>query len=278
MIQDRTQDSAGNTSQHPYALGILGVGHMGKAIVEGLIQNPDFPTDRLALCTHQKASLAPYAEKGVAIFDTAQDLANQVDLLIVAVKPQAMDATLAELKGTSFRTLVSLAAGLSLAYYQAALGKPTIRLMPNLPLAIQAGATAMSHTDDVLEEDLQEIQKLFGKMGMIARIPDEQMHDIIVVNGSTPAYVFYFLKLLIDDAVRRGVDPQVAKDLLMQTFVGATEYAKASPESLDTLIQAVCSKGGTTIEAISSFQDAHLEQIFQAANEACVARSKVLGK
>ena len=104
------------------------------------------------------------------------------------------------------------------------------------------------------------------------------MNDILIVNGSTPAYVYYFINTMLNDAIKRGIDKEIAKDMLIQTFIGSAMMLKESDKTIQEEIDAVCSKGGTTIEAINTLQEKKLDEIIHQANTNCINRAKVIGK
>ena len=101
----------------------------------------------------------------------------------------------------------------------------------------------------------------------------------VTVHGSTPAYFYYMIKCIVDDAVARGIDEESARALAVQTMIGAGELLQKNPKTaIDDFIDEVCSKGGTTIEAIHKMEELHLDEIVKEANEVCIHRAVEMGE
>ena len=120
---------------------------------------------------------------------------------------------------------------------------------------------------------------LFRTMGKACEITEDHMCDIIAVNGSTPAYFYYLVECLLEDAVRRGIDEADARELIVQTMIGSGKMLMADKNKpISTFVNEVCSKGGTTIEAINVMKAAGFNRIIQDADTACIHRAEELGK
>ena len=262
-------------------IGFIGAGNMATAIVKGLLKAKK-PAGSIFVYDCNVRQLKPMAEMGVNIVYLGEELAEKCDIIVLAVKPQNYDEVLAEIKPavTAEKVIVTIAAGISIAYVRKGLEKdcPMVRVMPNTPLLMGKGATAMCRSDNISDEDFMEVYSMFANAGEAVVLPEEQMNAVIAVNGSSPAYVYLFAKAMVDYAVSVGIDSEVALKLVCQTFEGSAEMLRSSGESPESLIKKVCSKGGTTIEAMNILASRDVAQAIADAMAACTKRAEELGK
>lgn len=149
--------------------------------------------------------------------------------------------------------------------------------MPNLPCSIGSGMMGVDMTDfNKSPDDTEFISKLFDCMGTVLSIEESKMDAVTGISGSGPAYVFMFIDSLIDAGVKQGLTKDEAKVLAVQTVLGGAETVLHSSENLSDLIMRVCSKGGTTIEAVKVLEENNFRGIVNDAVDACVKRSKEL--
>lgn len=263
-------------------LGFIGAGNMATAIINGiLVQKAETP-DLIFVFDLDDAKLALMREKGVRTVSSCQELTKQADIIVLAVKPQNYDEVLNDIRPAvdANKTFVTIAAGISIAYIRSRLGTdvPAVRVMPNTPLLLGKGATAMCRSENIAEDDFQKIYQMFALSGVVEEMDEQQMNAVIAVNGSSPAYIYYFAKAMRDYAVSVGIDETKALNLICQTLEGSAAMLRESGDSPDTLIGKVCSKGGTTIEAMNILQQHHVEDSIVEAMQACTRRAEELGK
>jgi pyrroline-5-carboxylate reductase len=127
-------------------------------------------------------------------------------------------------------------------------------------------------------DDIEFITNLFTCLGTVVSTEEKKMHAVTSISGSGPAYVFLFLDCLIDAGVKQGLTKDEAKILAIQTVKGSAVMAEQSDKSIPELVQRVCSKGGTTIEAVKVFEEKGLRTLVEEAVEACANRSKELAE
>lgn len=259
-------------------LGILGLGHMGMAIAKGAAAS---------LGSEEVAAYDPAAEKrsagtllGIQTAESVEELCRAAHIVLVAVRPQDIGGLLDELKKERPQCLLTIAAGIKISKFTDALGPmPVIRAMPNTPLQLGEGAVALCRNDLCTDADFDFAMNLFRSMGTAAEISEDHMCDIIAVNGSTPAYFYYLVECLLEDAVSRGIDETVARELLVQTMIGSGKMLMADrTKPIGVFVDEVCSKGGTTIEAINVLKNADLKQLIKDADTKCILRAEELGK
>jgi pyrroline-5-carboxylate reductase len=136
----------------------------------------------------------------------------------------------------------------------------------------------MCKSEECRADEYDFVFQLFNSMGVTRTVPEAQINASVAVHGSTPAYVYYFAECLINDAVARGMDEEAARALIVQTIIGAGSLLQSdSRRPISSFIDEVCSKGGTTIEAIQSLKENGLADILHTASEKCIQRAEELG-
>lgn len=263
-------------------IGFIGAGNMAWAIVEGLLKKGVALPENLAVCNRTPAKCARFAERGVRTMDSIASLSAGSDILFLSVKPQNYAEVLEELAAADGgqKLIVSIAAGISTAYIREKLGLGcrVVRAMPNTPLLLGYGATALSRGTGVSDEDFEKIRAIFGAGGEVAVLPEEKMNAVIAVSGSSPAYVYLFVKAVIDGAAQQGIDSKTAKRLICQTLVGSAAMILHSGMEPDELIRQVSSPGGTTLKALEALQEHQFAGAVADAMGRCTARAEELGQ
>lgn len=261
-------------------LGFIGCGHMGMAIARGAVRSKVLKASEIGIYDTREEIMQVCKEEGFVLLESEVDVAKQAHMVLLGVRPQVCDEVLEKLKDTQIDVLLSIVTGYSIAYIQEKLNHvPMIRTMPNTPLQINYGSIAICPSDNCAPEDVQFVISLFEKMGICKMVKEEQIDTLMCAHGSTPAYFYYYVKCMMDDLMKRGIEEDVAREFLVQTMIGSGFLMQENPEKpLQAFIDEVCSPGGTTIEAIGHFKQSDFETILQEANEKCIARGKELGK
>ena len=204
------------------------------------------------------------------------------EVLVLAVKPQQMKDAVAPLAGKlGDQLVISIAAGLRMADISRWLGnyKSLVRTMPNTPALISSGVTALCADPSVDREGRSNAEKVLRAVGSTIWVEDEaQMDAVTAVSGSGPAYVFYFLEAMESAGLKLGFDAATARQLAVETFVGAARLAEQSSESLSTLRTRVTSRGGTTEAALLAFDAAGVGEGIARGITAANARGRELGE
>lgn len=263
-----------------YTLGLIGCGHMGMAIARGAVHKEYL--ERFGICVYDSSEEVRKAcvTHRFAVMEDAASVCRNSHIVMLAVRPQQLDEVLDEIKDEEINVLLSIVTGVSIEYLQSKLnGCPVIRAMPNTPLQISEGATAMCMSSNCKADEYDFVFQLFNSMGVTRTIPEDKMNEAVSINGSTPAYVYYFIESLVKDAAARGVDEDDAKDLIVQTFIGSAMLLKNNRRTpISDFIDEVCSKGGTTIEAIGEMKKQDIDKVIHDANEACIKRAREIGR
>jgi pyrroline-5-carboxylate reductase len=263
-------------------LGFLGFGNMGRAILGGLLETGTLSQKHAIIYDVLPERCADAEHLGVAVAESQESLGKSCDLLMLAVKPQNMEEALEAVKpGLSSETLIiSIAAGISSAYIQERLGPDfrVVRVMPNTPALVGAGAAGIAMSANCREEDAEAARTIFEAVGIAEMFPEDAIDAVTALSGSGPAYFFNMVECLVRAAVDQGLPEDKATRLAAQTLLGAGRLLLESGESAETLRQRVTSKGGTTEAALKRFGEEGFERVIAAGVAAATARSRELGK
>ncbi len=258
----------------------IGAGNMAGSLVGGLIAN-DFPAERITACDIDSSRLAQL-QQTFAIGTSSDNVAavEQADIVVLAVKPQVLQSVCRDLAQVTQRPLfLSIAAGIRATDINRWLGgnRAIVRCMPNTPALVKLGASALFANAAVEEPHKQSAEEILAGTGITVWVDDESELDAVTaISGSGPAYFFLFIEALQNAAVELGLAPETAARLVRQTALGAATMAMK--EDVVRLRQQVTSKGGTTEQAILSFQRHDLEQVVLAAARAAAQRSNELAR
>ena len=259
-----------------FTLGIIGAGNMASAILGGVLRGGLLRADRIAVSDRDPEKLAVMAQNGVYTTADNREVASLSEYLMFAVKPQVAPAVFEEIAPViSAGTVVSIMAGVPVAKLRAALGERNyVRVMPNTPALVGEGMSVIAFEEGARSQFVADI---FASIGKVAELGESKFDAVTSLSGSGPAYVYMFIEALIDGGVEGGLDPETAKLLAIQTVRGSAKMVAVSSRPVGELIDAVCSKGGTTIQAVDSFREDGLEDIVRKGMAKCKKRSEELG-
>lgn len=263
-------------------IGFIGAGNMATAIIKGLMAQNDGKVDYISVFDTDENKCEIMKALGVNICSSGAEVVQESDITVLAVKPQNYAEVLEEIKPavSESKTFVSIAAGISIGFVQSALDCkcPVVRVMPNTPLLLKKGASALCPSENISDEDRQIVYDMFAGSGVCEYLSEEHMNEIIAVNGSSPAYIYLFAKAMADYAQKQGIDYDKAMNLVCATLEGSAAMLRESGDSADVLIQKVSSKGGTTIAALDKLKEHGFYEAVQDAMAACTKRAEELGK
>ena len=262
---------------------LVGGGNMGEALVAGLIRSKHWKPSQITV-TDVRAEQLERLRKSYKV-RTSEDnrwAARDADLILLAVKPQQMKHVLEEL-GPVIRQsqlVLSIAAGITTTFLESHLAKgvPTVRVMPNMPALVGAGASVLALGRWAKEPHEKIAQEILGTVGQVSTVAEKDMDAVTAVSGSGPAYVFYFAEAMTEAGVKLGLAPHIADALVRQTIRGAGQLLFQSHEAASTLRQRVTSPGGTTEAALKSMEKARLKATFSKALKRAAVRSQELSK
>lgn len=262
-------------------IGFIGAGNMAGAIIEGILSQKVADACCLGVLDVNASKCESFKARGIGVFDTIAALAAFSDIIFLAVKPQNYEEVLGELAGhTEGRIVVSIAAGISTGCIKSRLGSGchVVRAMPNTPLLLGCGATALCKAEPVTDGEFLSVREIFAAGGSVDVLPEEKMNAVISVNSSSPAYVYLFAKAVITGAVKQGMDVATATALIAKTLEGSAKMIASSGYTPDELIKMVSSPGGTTLKALEALEEHDFEGAVVDAMERCTKRADELGR
>lgn len=302
MLQNKAlQENNGACS-----VAIIGGGKMGEALLAGLLRSSEYPAKALSpesfIVANPGEQRRAYLQQtyGVACVSDAACITKAPDVVVLAVKPQILPAVLESLRGCvvlgsnaessldasvqqddSCRTplIVSIAAGVTTATLRSLLpeGARVVRTMPNTPLLVGLGMTAVVGDGGATNEDVRFVRDLFSCLGKAAIVDEADMDAACAVSGSGPAYVAAFVEALRDGGVRQGLEPSLAQELALQTVLGTAHLMSDTDNSPEEVRLAVCSPKGTTLAALDAMNELGFGAVIERGVAAATKRSIELG-
>lgn len=253
----------------PTALAVIGGGHMGSAIVRGVVRAAVLDAGRLVVAEPDPARQAPLALEGCRVEASARRALEQAGrdaAVLLAVKPQVFDRVADELGLLDGRLVISVMAGVRAADLARRLQGRVVRLMPNLAVSIGQGVIALSPGPGAAEADVDWVRALISPLGLVEPIDESLMDAFTALAGSGPAYLFYLAEGLIQGAVAAGFSPDVADRVVRQTLRGAAELLAGDEHvSAGEWRARVTSPGGTTAAGIAVLEEAGARQALARA-------------
>jgi pyrroline-5-carboxylate reductase len=261
----------------------IGVGNMAGAILKGM-ETLSIPYYNVCLFDTDESKYEKFS-KEYRKAASAHDAADFADIIILAVKPQTFLIPLKDIRDSRIeldgKILVSIVTGKTMQSICEAIGKRdlgVIRTMPNTPMLIGRGVIALTRNEHVSDESYEDVKRLFGALGTAFELEEDRMNDIIAYTASSPAYVFYFIKSMIDNAEKHGFDRGFIKYLICDAVIGSAELLRNSELSEEELIKMVCSPGGTTLAAMNELYEGKMAETLDRAMDACTNRAYELSE
>lgn len=269
-----------NAPTHPI-ITFIGGGNMASAIIGGLVrQGHPIPALQVVEPWDEQRARLQQQFPGIAVLAAASAALQPSGLAVWAVKPQTFKQAALDSRAHLGDALhLSVAAGITGDSIATWLGTERIvRAMPNTPALVGLGMTGLMARSGVNADDKALVERVVRTTGELVWVKVESDLDAVTaLSGSGPAYVFYFLEAMRDAGARMGLAPEVAQQLAIGTFIGASTLAQRSSDPLQTLRERVTSKGGTTYAAITSMEASDMKTLFEKALKAAQTRAAELG-
>ena len=271
---------AGDTQ---FAVGIIGVGNMGAALVRGIIEKGTMTAESVIVCDLDRDLVSRVCEDlGVVNGTEATHVARSADLVILAAKPQNLPSLLKQISPSinANQTIMSIAAGVTTHSIEKGLGgQPSvIRVMPNLPALVGEGISVICGGSYATEPDFERVEQVLNAVGVCIKAKEQMMDPVTALSGTGPAYVFHTMEAMIRSGIDMGMSPEMAERLVIHTVFGAAMLAMKSDLDPTSLREAVTSRGGTTDAAISHLEENGYSRLVVEAILAAMDRSEELGR
>jgi pyrroline-5-carboxylate reductase len=262
-------------------IAILGAGQMGEALASGLLRAGVMTPGDIVVAVRRPERARQLRDSYGFEVTAAADAAGRAETLVIAVKPQDMEALLAEISPqvTADKLVISVAAGITTAFIGRRLtgGVPVVRVMSNTPVLVDEAMSVISPGSHATEDHLRRAEQLLRPVGKVVRIPESQQDAATALSGSGPAYVYFLVEAMVDAGILLGMPRGTALEMVKQAVYGAATMLRDSGEHPVLLREAVTSPGGTTINAIRELERHGVRAAILAAIEAARDRGRELG-
>ncbi len=265
-------------------IGMIGAGNMGSAILRGMVDANYVKPAQLIVYDVSKRRLNEISEdiSGILIAGDCIEVADSSDLIILAVKPQFVQDVIDEMHAhLAGKAVLSIAAGWTVDMLERALrgtGASYLRVMPNTPALVGEGMTALCDNTTFSQEDFDYAKGIFDSVGKTRILPERLFDGVIAISGSSPAYVYMLIEAMADAGVREGLPRTYAYEMAAQSVLGSALMVLSSGTHPAALKDAVCSPGGTTIEAVEELERKGFRAAVMDAMKACADKSRQMSK
>ncbi|MGH2995011.1 MAG: pyrroline-5-carboxylate reductase [Gaiellaceae bacterium] len=264
-------------------LAVLGAGKAGEALIAGVLSSNWTTAEQIVATARHQEHLDQLAERyGIATTLSNVEAVEGAAIIVVAVKPQDIEALLAEVGSavSAEQTVLSIAAAIPTELIERQLGNrvPVVRAMPNTPVTVHEGMAGIAAGSHAEERHVAQAEEILGSVGRSVRVDEEYMDAITAVSGSGPAYFALLAESMIEAGILLGLSREVSTDLVVQTMLGTAKLLRDEKMHPVQLREMVTSPGGTTIAAIRELEQAGVRAAFLNAIQAAMERSKELAK
>lgn len=252
-------------------VAVIGAGSMGGAIARGLVASGAWDPSRVRVCDPEPRALSALGELGIGgVSDASELVAEGADVTVVAVKPQILAGVLAPLADAlAGRLVVSIAAGVPLSTLAALLpGARVVRVMPNLPIQVLSGATAIAPGESATSDDVELVRAIFSALGSAQVMREDQLDAEGAVVSCGPAYIALFVDALTRAGVRAGLPASACREMVEATMAGVAKTLLETGEHPRAYMERVTSPGGTTAAGLYCMEPYVVEAAYAAADAA----------
>ena len=265
-------------------IGMIGTGNMGSAILRGIVDASYVKASQIIAFDASSRRMNELEEDipGIQLARDCLEVAEKADLIILAVKPIYVKDVIGEIHSAlNGKAVLSIAAGWTVNMLENALygtSATYLRVMPNTPALVGEGMTALCDNTTFSKEDFNYAKGLFDSIGKTKVLPERLFDGVVAVSGSSPAYVYMMIEAMADAAVKEGIPRVYAYEMAAQSVLGSALMVLSSGTHPAALKDAVCSPGGTTIEAVEELERKGFRAAIMDAMDACARKSRELSK
>lgn len=262
-------------------IGFIGAGKMAQAMIEGILKSKMISKENIIASAKTEGTIEKIKTRyQILTTNHNQEVARFADILFLAVKPEQHVMVIDEIKNEINResTIITIAAGVTLADIEKEFGFniKVVRTMPNTPSLVGEGMSAICSNENLSEEELLEIERLFHTFGKTERLDEKLMDAIPAISGSSPAYVYMLIEAMADGGVKQGIPRDKAYRLAAQAVLGAAKMVLETGTHPGELKDNVCTPGGATIVAVAELEKKQFRGSILAAMDSCTEKVKSL--
>nr|WP_330413878.1 pyrroline-5-carboxylate reductase [Eisenbergiella massiliensis] len=260
-------------------IGFIGLGNMARAVIGGMLDKGIVKPEDICGSAKTEATRKKMEDScKIRTASSNREVAEQAEILVLAVKPQFFEEVIEEIKGISWegKTIISLAPGKTIAWLQEKFGQrlPVVRCMPNTPALVGEGCTGVCASPEVGSKARDTVLEILGSFGKAVEVSEKMMDVVGAVSGSSPAFVFLFIEALADGAVAEGMPRAQAYEFAAQAVLGSAKLVLETGSHPGELKDMVCSPGGTTIQGIKMLEKNNFRGTVMDAVITCVEKSR----
>jgi pyrroline-5-carboxylate reductase len=263
-------------SAAPYRFGFIGAGKLAGSVIRGLLlKNFCAPDAILASEPNVETRAQLQNELGISLTTENSELAAKTEIVFLGVKPQMVLPVLRGLgAGLTDKLVVSFAAGMRIAQMEEVTPARIMRVLTNTPSAIGRAASALASGPRATEQDREKIRTMFGAIGVVVEVDDNQIDTVTALAGSGPAFVYAMIEALARGGEKMGLNKQASLQLAAQTALGAAEMMITGGKSPEELIRMVVTPGGTTAAGLRVMDERSVADALAAAVQAATKRGQ----
>ena len=260
-------------------IGFIGCGNMGRAMVEGIMKANLVDGDHMIVSNAHPERLSELSEIYDCYISDNESVAKNSDIVVLAIKPYLYKEVITSIKDIvkDDVIIINIAAGISTQDVVEMFGRKvkTVKAMPNTPAMVQEAMSALSFSDNCDQDDKEDVIAIFESFGQCREVEERLMDAVMVVSGSSPAYIFMVLEAMADGAVMQGLSRNDAYAFAAQAMIGSAKMMLETGKHPGELKDMVCSPAGTTIEAV---EEMGLRSAIIEGMRACANRGKEMSK
>lgn len=265
-------------------IGMIGTGNMGSAILRGIVEAGYIRSSMITVFDVSAKRMKEISEDipGIRLAEDCRGVAGESDLIIIAVKPIYVQDVINELRSSlNGKAVLSIAAGWTVDMLDKALtgtGATYMRVMPNTPALVGEGMTALCDDSTFSKEDFDFAKGIFDSIGKTKILPERLFDGVVAISGSSPAYVYMMIEAMADAGVKEGIPRVHAYEMAAQSVLGSALMVLSSGTHPAALKDAVCSPGGTTIEAVEELERKGFRAAIMDAMRVCAEKNREMSK
>ena len=263
-----------------YRLGFIGAGKLAGSVIRGLTRAKFCPPGQIiASEPNEQTRIALQRDAGVYLTAENAEVAERAEVIFVGVKPGMILPVLRELSDQlQNKVVISLAGGVRISSMEKTANARIMRALTNTPSAICRAATGIARGSRTTREDVDLAKKIFGAIGVVVEVKEEQIDIVTGLSGSGPAFVYTVIEALADGGVKMGLSKDAALELAIQTVIGAAELMRESKMSPEELRKMVVTPGGTTAAGLAAMEELGTSESLIAAIEAATKRGQEMAQ